>query len=142
GLAMTTSHPANRSASAEPAWRRTPAFESASADADSEPACFVSAATTSTPRRARNPAAATPDRPSPMTPAFFHGIVGATVDEGVRVAFIEALPQLQRAQGHEREEDREDPEADDHLGLGPAHQLEVMVQRRHSEDPLAGQTER
>jgi hypothetical protein len=34
---------------------------------------------------------------------------------------------------------RDDPEAHDHLGLGPALELEVMMQRRHAEDAPAGE---
>src|SRR5262244_2999400 len=36
----------------------------------------------------------------------------------------------------------DDPEADDDGGLGPAGQLEVVLQRGHPEYPLAGQLER
>ena len=42
----------------------------------------------------------------------------------------------------EREHDRDDPEADHDLRLGPAHLLEVMVDRRHPEHALAGELER
>ena len=45
--------------------------------------------------------------------------------------------QLQRRQAEEREDDRDDHEARDHLRLLPADQLEVVVQRRHPEHPLA-----
>src|SRR5260370_40015622 len=36
----------------------------------------------------------------------------------------------------------DDPEADHDRGLGPAGQLEMMLQRRHAEHALAGQLER
>src|SRR5207249_6080662 len=35
----------------------------------------------------------------------------------------------------------DDPEADDDLRLGPSEELEVMVDRRHPEDPLAAELE-
>src|SRR5436309_10314513 len=40
------------------------------------------------------------------------------------------------------QDDRDDPEAHDDLRLRPALQLEVMMDRRHAEDPLAPQFER
>ena len=52
-------------------------------------------------------------------------------------ANVDASSQLERAERDQRAEDRDDPEADDDLRLGPAQQLEVMVDRRHAEDALA-----
>src|SRR5881397_3633519 len=40
---------------------------------------------------------------------------------------------------HEREERADDPKADRHLLLGPTDELEMVVQRRHAEDPAAAQ---
>src|SRR5256885_16700143 len=45
--------------------------------------------------------------------------------------------QLQRREAEQREDDREDHEARDHLRLAPADQLEVVVERRHAEQPLS-----
>ena len=42
----------------------------------------------------------------------------------------------------QREHDRDDPEADHDLRLGPALLLEVVMQRRHAEYALAGELER
>ena len=50
-------------------------------------------------------------------------------------------PQLQAREAHEREEDGDDPEANDDLRLGPALLFVVMMDRRHQEDALAGQLE-
>src|SRR5262245_63460103 len=50
--------------------------------------------------------------------------------------------QLQRGQAGEREHDRDDPEADHDLRLGPAELLEVVVDRSHLEDVLAREFER
>src|ERR1044071_7135286 len=51
-------------------------------------------------------------------------------------------PQLQRRKPGERQHDRDDPEPDHDLRLGPALLLEVMMDRRHLEDALAGELER
>ena len=48
---------------------------------------------------------------------------------------------VEEAERHRHGQGGEDPEADDHGGLGPAGQLEVVVDRRHAEDPPAGQPE-
>src|SRR5690606_20335612 len=52
-----------------------------------------------------------------------------------------ALSQLQGREREERADERDDPEADDDLRLGPAEQLEVVVDRRHAEDPLPAELE-
>src|SRR5437868_5563510 len=49
--------------------------------------------------------------------------------------------QLQGGETEQREDDREDHEPRDDLRLAPADELEVVVQRRHSEDALAGELE-
>ena len=61
------------------------------------------------------------------------------VDDGVRNRWkaFERLPQLQRRQRKQREHQRQDPEAGDHLRLGPSSQLEVVMQRSHAEDAFA-----
>src|ERR1700760_2404170 len=52
------------------------------------------------------------------------------------------LSELQRGKADEREDHRNDPEANDDGGFLPAELLEVMVDRRHLEDALAGKLER
>ncbi len=42
---------------------------------------------------------------------------------------------VEGAQGHGRAQSGQDPEPDDHGRLGPAEQLEVVVDGRHAEDP-------
>ena len=49
-----------------------------------------------------------------------------------------ASAQLQRGQPDQGQHERDDPEADDDLRLGPALELVVVVDRRHAEDALAG----
>src|SRR5690606_13166809 len=56
-------------------------------------------------------------------------------------AGIIALPQLQGRKADQGEHDRDDPEADHHLALGPAKLLEMVVDRRHQEHAPAGHLE-
>src|SRR6476620_12401720 len=49
------------------------------------------------------------------------------------------LAKLQRCQSEQCEDQRANPEAGNHFGFGPAHQLEVMVQGCHLEDALLPQ---
>src|SRR5947208_1908630 len=44
-------------------------------------------------------------------------------------------PQLQSRETQQREQDRDDEEAEDDLRLLPARHLEVVVQRRHLKEP-------
>ncbi len=50
-------------------------------------------------------------------------------------------PQLQGGEADQRQHDRDDPEADHDLALGPAELLEMVVDRRHQEHALAGELE-
>src|SRR5512142_391380 len=79
---------------------------------------------TRAPSRRRTSAATNPDRPAPTTTAFFPPKVSIS-------------PDLERAHGEKRQDDGDDPEADDDLRLGPALELEVVVDRGHAEDALA-----
>ena len=51
-------------------------------------------------------------------------------------------PQLQRRQADHRQHESDDPEAHDDLRLRPAELFEMMMDRRHAKDALAGQLER
>src|SRR5208282_6137771 len=75
-----------------------------------------------------------PEPPSPNTATF----LPAKVVTGITIK----LPQLQGREPRQREHDRDNPEANDDLRLGPAELLEMMVDRRHLEDALAGELER
>ena len=79
-------------------------------------------------------ALARPEPPSPNTATF----LPAKIVTGITTK----LPQLQGREPSQRQHDRDDPEANDDLRLGPAELLEVMVDRRHLEDALSGQLER
>ena len=46
--------------------------------------------------------------------------------------------QLERREAGEREHEADDPEADHDGRLGPAEMLEMVVDRRHQENALAG----
>src|ERR1044072_8903639 len=103
----------------------TPSPFKASASFDQSMNSFRSFRTTSAPRGARNRAEATALRPATMTRTFLPS------------SSIKALAQLQRRKAKQREEDRDDEEAEDDLRLLPSRHLEVVVQRRHLEEPLA-----
>src|ERR1043166_2319931 len=49
------------------------------------------------------------------------------------------LAQFQSSERKQREHQRGDPKSDDDFGFAPSFQLEVMVQRRHLENPFAAQ---
>src|SRR3954452_8237098 len=92
-----------------------------------------SPATTSAPPAFSAWQLASPEPPSPNT---------ATVLPAKQVTGIKVSPQLQRRKPDQRQHHRDDPEPDHDLRLGPAFLFEMMVQRRHPEDALAGQLER
>src|SRR5271167_5120481 len=75
-----------------------------------------------------------PEPPSPNTATF----LPVKVVTGITTK----LPQLQGREPSQRQHDRDDPEANDDLRLGPAELLEMMMDRRHLEDALAGELER
>src|SRR2546426_1820254 len=52
-------------------------------------------------------------------------------------SYQSGLSQLYRRQRHRGEHGRDQPKADDHLRLGPAFALEVMMQRGHEENAAA-----
>ena len=51
------------------------------------------------------------------------------------------LANLECAQCQDRAQDTKNIKTGDHLGFGPSFLLEMMMERRHAEDPLAGQLE-
>src|ERR1039458_1083536 len=101
---------------------------------------LASLTVTCAPRDSRNSAAAMPDLPSPTTRTR---LPLTSID-----AFLPwsgpyfNLPQFQRGECKQCEDQRADPEAHNHLRLRPAKLLKVMVQRRHEKDALATQFER
>src|SRR5581483_11868560 len=92
-------------------------------------ASLSSQATQSMPAASRARTVVRPERASPST----------TYDEPLRTArSIIRSPQLQRRQAEHRQDRGDDPEAEHDGRFGPPLLLEMMVQRRHAEDALAG----
>src|SRR4051812_7274253 len=92
-----------------------------------------SQASTRAPPAFKASAVARPDPPSPKR---------ASERPAMQVTGVIGSPQLQRRQAYEGQHDRNDPEANDDLRLLPPLLLEVMVDRGHPEDALAGELER
>src|SRR5690606_100426 len=92
-----------------------------------------SVATTSAPPAMSALALASPDAPRPTTATRLPRIVSTAITRS---------PQLQGREPDQGKDNADDPEADHDLRLGPAEMLEVMVDRRHLEDALAGEFER
>ena len=55
----------------------------------------------------------------------------------VTITSVDSLAELEGGEAEQHQDDGDDPEADNDLGLFPAAQLVVVMQRRHAEDPLA-----
>src|SRR5262249_6208544 len=110
-----------------------------------------SPATTSARPASNACALARPEAPSPNSATLLPANVPTRIVYSIRVQSIVTMvsvtgttssPQFQRGQAGEREHDRDDPEADHDLRLGPPELLEMMVDRRHLEDAPAGKLER
>ena len=89
------------------------------------------------------------DRDAALGESRHRGLAGAREAEDRRGADLgqvgaefERHRSFKRPERDEREEDRDDPETDDDLRLRPSEELEVVVERRHPEDPLARELER
>src|SRR5271170_2887261 len=94
-------------------------------------AASSSKATTSAPPASSALALASPELPSPNTATF----LPAKVVTGITTR----LPQFQGRQPRQREHDRDDPETNNDLRLGPAELLEMMMDRRHLEHAFTGE---
>src|ERR1700733_11129079 len=90
-----------------------------------------SKATTSAPPARSALALASPELPSPNTATFLPAKVVTRITT--------ELPQFQGRQPRQREHDRDDPETNDDLRLGPAELLEMMMDRRHPKHALTGE---
>src|SRR3954468_9169438 len=77
-------------------------------------------------------ATASPVTPKPTTSARTGFSVNDVEGQEVRI---------EKTEGQRRAQGGEDPEPDDHRRLGPAGQLEVVVDRRHPEHPAVEQPE-
>src|SRR5579862_491668 len=125
GLGTTRSMSRSRSGPSSPSRSSTPAGTRGAPLA----AGRASATRTRAPRCASAAATASPVRRKPTTRTCRPGSIAASAE-------------LQRREREQRTDDRDDPEADDDLRLGPAEELEVVVDRRHAEDALPPQLER
>src|ERR1700761_323396 len=83
------------------------------------------------PRRRKNSAAASPDLPRPTTSTFLPLSSIANVYQPK-----EELAQFQGGEGKECEHQCADPETNDYFRFRPAHQLKMVMQRRHLENTL------
>src|SRR6478609_9191083 len=89
----------------------------------------LSHAETVAPSRNASVAAARPLRPTPRIATCFPARV------------MVQLGNLEQGEAEQGEHDGNDPEADDHLVFMPAEKLEMVVDRRHLEDPLFAELE-
>src|SRR3546814_10102617 len=99
-----------------------------------------SQAQTSAPDACSARAAARPDLPRPSTATGKPAKKLRSI-RGAGTGTAELLSQLEGGEAGEGQDGGDDPEADDDGRLGPALLLEVVVQRRHADDALAGQLE-
>src|ERR1700677_654682 len=83
-----------------------------------------------------------PPRPNTATVRPANVVTGITTKQSRRTGETSKSSQLQGRQADEREHDRDDPETDDDLRLGPTQLLEMMVDGRHLENAFAGELER
>src|SRR5262245_10528866 len=140
GLTATRSADVKLLASCRPSSRVTPSRPSAPTSVLREASGLASVRTTEAWRDVRKRAI---DRPLFEAPTTTTRVPARRGGLGVLgTALIASLPQLECGQADQGEDDGDDPETDHHPLLRPAGQLEMVVQRRHPEDPLAAQTER
>src|SRR6202049_5063076 len=97
-----------------------------------------SVAVTRAPRAAQNSAVATPVRASPTTSTC----LPASSMPGFKRSPQFDLPQFQGRQRKQRKYQSGDPEAHDDFRFAPSLQLEMVMERRHPENALAGHAKR
>src|SRR5271157_5208372 len=97
---------------------------------------LASETATRAPCFSRKRALATPDLPSPTTSTRLPLI--SIIDSSATIVprFSAWLAQLQRGESKECKHQGGDPETHNHLGLTPAQQFEMVVNRRHLENAL------
>src|ERR1700687_6198940 len=143
GLATIKSCSRNVSSLCPPSSKWTPAAFKDLAASPISSSERASVAVTLAHRAAQNCPAATPVLASPTTstrlPRTSNGCAISVAESLIQNV---PLPQFQRCQREQREYQRRDPKAHDHFRFAPAHQFEMMMNRRHTEDPLSPQLER
>src|SRR6267142_2492557 len=140
GLTATRSADVKLVASCPPSSSFAPSRPSVRTSAPRDSSGLASVRTTDAWRDIRKRAMATPLFDAPTTTTRLPARRGG--EGGLGRALIASLPELEGGQSEKRKDDGDDPEADHHLLLRPARELEVVMQRRHPEDPLATQPER
>src|SRR5215218_5597986 len=120
---------------------RAPRWISVSAAAN--PLTPAPATTTSSPDQSSSALVRVASR-SRLIPPLMRGLRGVVSAASDVLGFSRAHHPLrvEDAQRQRHEQAGDDPEPDDDGDLLPAEQLEVVLERRHPEDPLAGQLER
>src|SRR5690606_19752560 len=119
GLSTRTSHAASCVTVWPPVSTTAPSARTSAAACSTSVDVPASDTNTSWPRALARRAAVVPLRASPRMPTRM------------------PLPDLQRAERDQAEQQPEDPEPYDDLALRPARLLEMMMQRRHQEQSLA-----
>src|SRR5512136_2552612 len=133
GMGGTPGLGTTRSASRkDPSWwppvsKATPRSAKARTRSPKASAGFFSVTLTRAPRSRRKRQSASPVRSKPTTRTFF---------PRSSISFMRSS-QFQGRQAEQGEDDAQDPEADDHLLLRPARELEMVVEGGHLEDALA-----
>src|ERR1700687_1481933 len=126
-----------------PSSRLTPAVRSGAIASPISLSGRTSVAVTVAPRAAQKSAVATPVLASPTTSTRLPRNSNAlAITRAVPFQQIVRLPQFQRRQRKQCENQRRDPEPHDHFRFAPAHQLKMMMNGRHPKDALAAQFER
>src|SRR6185503_1644435 len=114
-----------------PASTRTPLSARAHASADSLSRGAESLATTAAPRARASSAAAIPLSPSPTITTVLPDKFVISLD--LRFALARSA-KFHGRKAHQREQNGNDPEADDDFRLGPAFLFEVVVNRCHQKN--------
>src|SRR5437588_4378575 len=137
GLVTTRSVPSG--GSVNPATSSAPALPTEASAASRCSAASVTVTTAPWPSRAS--AAERPVTPAPATSTLrpARPVVGTDVGRFMGSAPHGAQPvAVEQPEAEHAADPAEQPETDDHRGLRPAGQLEVVVERRHPEQPAAG----
>src|SRR6266516_2216501 len=136
----------------ERSWPPAKIFTPSASTAWRSPSCArgrASVITTEAPSCASAPAAAIPATPAPITTTrSSENVPLTTFPPGVGCASSSSQASpcdevgVEQTDPDRRTESRDDPEPDDHGELGPAGELEMVMDRRHQEDAAAEPTER
>src|SRR5271165_2297046 len=142
GLGMIKSCARNVFSVCPPSSSVTPAARNLAGTSPNSLSGRTSVAVTLAFRAAQNRAVATPVRASPTTSTR---IPRSSIDPGILPSAIPSAPssaQFQCRQRKQCEYQRGNPEPHNHFAFAPAQQFKVMMNRRHSKNPLPAKLER